>query len=68
MTGALNMGSQKIQALAAGTLGTDAVNVTQLNQAFSGYDPTATLDNRYLAASTKLNQVAAPTASVSMNT
>ena len=61
------MGNQKITGLATATLGTEAVNLTQLNSAFSGYDRTTTLDGRYYSNTTPLNAIALPGGTVSLN-
>lgn len=67
LTGIINAGNNKIQGVATAVSGSDAVNLTQLNGAFAGYDTTSTLDNRYYAKTTTLNNIAAPTASLSLN-
>lgn len=55
LSGALNMGLNKISGLAAATLGTDAVTKTQLDASFAGYDKTSTLDSRYYLNTVPLN-------------
>ena len=67
MTGILNAGNNRIQGVSTGVSGTDAVNLTQLNGAFSGYSTTATLDGRYYANTVRLNNILSPNASVSLN-
>jgi hypothetical protein len=54
------MGSQKITGLATATLGTEAVNLTQLNTALSDYDKTSILDSRYYGVNVPLNEITIP--------
>ena len=56
-TGGLNNGGNKITNVAAGTAGTDAVNVSQLNQALGAFAGSNTAN--FTALENKVNEVAA---------